>query len=110
MRHKGEGNQSIILLEQAICDYLFWMIDKGYTHRTWALHERLVNHFSDFIHRRVIVWENIFTFETLEAFQEECKLTYASMAVRGLARYLHAQQRIPRPLIRQPRELPCIYE
>ena len=107
MSRKGE---EIILLEQAIRDYLFWMIDKRYSHRTWALHERLVNHFSDFIRRRVIVWENIFTFETLEAFQEECKLTQASMALRGLARYLHAQQKIPRPLKRPPPELPCIYE
>ena len=110
MTRQAEGNQHISLLEEAIRDYLLWMIDKGYTHRTWALHERLVTHFSDFIQRRVIVWENIFTSETLEAFRKECKLTHASMVVQGLARYLHAHQRIARPLNRPPRELPGIYE
>lgn len=110
MTGKEQGIQSAILLEQAIHDYLLWMIDKGYTQRTWSLYERLLRHFSIFIDHRAIAWKNIFTFETLEAFQEQCKLTHASMAVRGLARYLFAQQRIPRPLKKQPRELPGIYE
>ncbi len=110
MTGKEQGIQSGILLKQAIRDYLLWMIDKGYTQRTWSLHERLLNHFSVFIDSRPIAWANIFTFETLAAFQEECKLTHVPMVIRGLARYLHAQQRIPRPLKRQPRELPGIYE
>ncbi len=110
MTGKEQGIQGAILLKQAIRDYLLWMIDKGYTHKTWSLHERLLNHFSVFIDRRTIAWGDIFTFETLAAFQEECKLTHVPMVIRGLARYLSAQQKIPRPLKRQPRELPGIYE
>ncbi len=95
MTGKEKGLQSGILLEQAIRDYLLWMIDKGYTHQTWSLYERLLVHFSVYIDQQSIAWENIFTFETVEAFQKVCKITRVSMAIRGLARYLHAQQRIP---------------
>ena len=110
MTGKEKGLQSDILLEQAIRDYLLWMIDKGYTHQTWSLYERLLVHFSVYIDQQSIAWENIFTFETVEAFQKVCKITRVSMAIRGLARYLHAQQRIPLPLKKQPHKLPCIYE
>lgn len=110
MTGREQEIQSATLLEQAIRDYLLWMIDKGYAHKTWSLHERLLRHFSVFIDHRAIAWANIFTFGTLAAFQEECKLTHVPMVIRGLARYLHAQQRIPRPLKRQPRKLPGIYE
>lgn len=110
MTGKEKGLQSDILLEQAIRDYLLWMIDKGYTHQTWSLYERLLVHFSVYIDQQSIAWENIFTFETMEAFQKECEITRVSMAIRGLARYLHAQQRIPLPLKKQPHKLPCIYE
>ena len=110
MTGKEKGLQSGILLEQAIRDYLLWMIDKGYTHQTWSLYERLLVHFSVYIDQQSIAWENIFTFETVEAFQKVCKITRVSMAIRGLARYLHAQQRIPLPLKKQPHKLPCIYE
>lgn len=110
MTGKEKGLQSSILLEQAMRDYLLWMIDKGYTHQTWSLYERLLVHFSAYIDQQSIAWENIFTFEAVEAFQKECKITRVSMAIRGLARYLHAQQRIPLPLKKQPHKLPCIYE
>jgi integrase/recombinase XerD len=107
---KEKGSQGNILLKQAIRDYLLWLIDKGYAPRTWSLQERLLNHFAVFIERWAIGWKHIFTFETLDAFQQECRLTHASTAVRGLACYLYGQQRIPRPLQRQPRQLPDIYE
>lgn len=110
MTVKEKGMQSGILLEQAVRDYLLWMIDRGYTHQTWLLYERLLGHFSVFINQQSIAWENIFTFETMKAFQKKCKLNRVSMAIRGLARYLHAQQRIPLPLKKQPRKLPRIYE
>ncbi len=110
MIDKDKVNADAVPLEQAIRDYLLWMIDKEYSLQTWALYGRLLNHFSVFIASRSTAWERIFTLETLAAFQEEYKLTHAAVAVRGLARYLHAQQRIPWPLTRQPRKLLGIYE
>lgn len=110
MNGKQRESQGNSRLEQAIRDYLLWLIDKGYAPRTWSLQERLLNHFAAFIKQRATGWEHIFTLETLEAFQQECRLTHAAMAVRGLARYLHRHQRIARPLQRQPRKLPDIYE
>ena len=110
MTGKQKEIPSAILLEQAIRDYLFWMLDGEYSQITWSLHERLLGYFAMFIKQRAIAWSDIFTFETLEAFKQECSLTGASPAVRGLARYLFAQQKIPCPLKRQPRQLPEVYE
>jgi site-specific recombinase XerD len=104
---KRQGNSP---LEHAIRDYLLWMIDRGYSQRTWSLYERLLSHFAAFIERRAIYWEQTFTLVTLHAFEQEYQLIHAGMAVRGLARYLYGQQRIYRPLARLPRELPDIYE
>ena len=105
-----EAGQDNVVLKQEIAGYLLWMIDQGYTQRTWALHERLLNHFAEYTERRAIGGEHIFTLETLEAFQRECQLTHASTAVRSLARYLYQQQKISRPLRKGPRELPSVYE
>jgi site-specific recombinase XerD len=104
---KGQGNS---LAEQAIGDYLLWMIDQGYSRRAWSLYERLLRYFAAFIARRALCWEHIFTVKTLEAFQQECRLCHAGTAVRGLARYLYRQGKIPQPLTSQPGELPDIYE
>lgn len=98
------------LLKEAIRDYLLWMIDQGYAQRTWILQECLLRHFSDFIAQRAIAWENIFTMQTLDAFTQQIKLCHAATTVRGLARYLHAHQRIARPLSKPVRELPGLYE
>ncbi len=106
MNKKEQNSQ----LEQAIDDYLLWMIDKGYNRYTWLLHERLLNRFAIYINQRAICWEQTITFETLQAFKQECQLNRAGMVVRGLARYLYRLQRIPRPLKRPLRELPDIYE
>ncbi len=97
-------------LGQAIDDYLLWMIDKRYNRNTWLLHERLLNRFASYIKRRAICWEQTITFETLQAFKQECQLKRAGMVIRGLSRYLYRLQRIPRPLTKQLRELPDIYE
>jgi hypothetical protein len=106
----GEKNQGSGLAEQAIREYLLWMIDKGYSQWVWALHERLLRNFAAFVSRRALCWEHIFTAKTLAAFQQECRLRHTGRVVRGLARYLYRQGQIPRPLTRQPAELPEIYE
>lgn len=110
MTGNDKGKAGAVQLEQAIRDYLLWMVDKGYSPHTWALHDRFLNYFSAFIAGRSMAWERIFTVETLATFEVEYKLTHMAVAVRGLARYLYVQQRIPRPLIKQPRKLPGIYE
>lgn len=110
MNHTAEEKQGILALKQAIRDYLGWMTDKGYSHATLYLHKRLLNHLLTFIDQREIRWENIFTFETLKAFQQKCKLNCAPTVFRALARHLHAQRKIPRLLSEHPHELPAIYE
>jgi site-specific recombinase XerD len=98
------------MLEQAISDYLLWMISEDYSHSTWKIYELVLNHFLLFIGRRAIAWNAVFTFETLKAFQKESKLTHVSAAVRGLSRYLFEQKMIPRPIEKKRHELPEIYE
>ena len=109
MNGKRAGQDSV-MLKQEIAAYLLWMIDQGYTQRTWSLYERLLTHFAKYTDRREIDGEHILTVETLEAFQRECQLTHAATAVRGLARYLYRQRKISRPLRKGPRELPSVYE
>lgn len=110
MNKKEQNSNGKSPLEQAIGDYLLWMIDKGYNRHTWLLHERLLNRFASYINRRAICWEQTITFVTLLAFEQECQLNRAGTIIRGLARYLYRLQRIPLPLKKQSRKLPDIYE
>lgn len=110
MNKQEKSSHGNSLVERAIRDYLLWMIDRGYSRRAWSLSERLLRYFSSFIARRELCWEHIFTVETLEAFQQECRLSHTGKAVRGLARYLYKQGKISRLLVKQPGELPDIYE
>ena len=98
------------MLEQAISDYLLWMISNGYTNSTFIHYEQVLNHFLRFIDQRAIPWDAVFTFDTLKDFQEESGLTHASTPVRGFSRYLFQQDRIPRPLKKPTQKLPEIYE
>jgi site-specific recombinase XerD len=110
MNKQEKNSQGHSLVEQAIREYLLWMIDRGYSRRAWSLAERLLGYFSAFIARQALCWEHIFTVETLAAFQQECRLWHTGKAVRGLARYLYRQGKISRPLTKQPDALPDIYE
>ena len=98
------------MLEQAISDYLLWMISNGYANSTFIHYEQVLNHFLRFIDQRAIPWDAVFTFDTLKDFQEESGLTHASTPVRGFSRYLFQQDRIPRPLKKPTQKLPEIYE
>ncbi|MFH1458466.1 MAG: tyrosine-type recombinase/integrase [Candidatus Omnitrophota bacterium] len=97
-------------LKQAICDYLLWMISSGYAKSSWNHYERVLNHFSSFVSRREIPWEDIFTLDTLKAFQQESGLTSISSAIKGLSRYLFKQGKISCPLQKKPARLPEVYE
>jgi hypothetical protein len=86
------------MLEQAISDYLLWMISNGYANSTFIHYEQVLNHFLRFINQRAIPWDAVFTLDMLKDFQKESGLTHASTPVRGLSRYLFQQNRIPRPI------------
>jgi site-specific recombinase XerD len=100
-------------LELAISDYLLWMISTGYSHKTWQHHERVLNDFLTFVNRKQIAWDDIFTLDTLKAFQEDDKRLHTSTAIRGLCRHLYSQGKIDAPIPRshhRKKDLPAIYE
>ncbi len=97
-------------LKKTIHDYLLWMISNGYANSTFIHYEQVLNHFLSYIDQRTIPWDAVFTFDTLENFQEESGLTHASTPVRGLSRYLFQQNRIPRPIEKPLQRLPEIHE
>jgi site-specific recombinase XerD len=88
------------------------MISTGYRHATWQHHERVLNDFLGFVHRKEIAWDDMFTLDTLRAFQEDDKRLHTSTAIRGLCRHLYKQGKVGAPLPRshQRKDLPEIYE
>jgi site-specific recombinase XerD len=106
-------NQNTQNLEQAICDYLRWMKSREYKRSTTRRrYEKILSELRVFVRSRDIAWDDIFTLDTLKAFQKDSSLTNVSGAVGGLSWYLFKQSRIPQPL-RKPNyqiDLPAIYE
>ncbi|MEA2080744.1 MAG: tyrosine-type recombinase/integrase [Pseudomonadota bacterium] len=100
------------MLGAAIGDYRLWMIANGYNPHTRQCYERIVNNFLTFVSRREIAWDDMFTLETLKAFQKHDRRKDAETAIRGLCRYLYKQGKIraPIPRSRHRKELPEIYE
>jgi len=97
-------------LEQAISDYLQWMISKGYAYGTFVCYEKILNNFLVFVRSRKIAWDDIFTFATLKDFQKDRKSAVESAVIQGLSRYLFEQKRVKRPIRRQCQRLPDVYE
>ena len=97
------------MLEQAISDYLLWMVSNGYSPKTMESYERVLKHFLAFISRQEIAWSDIFTLGTMQSFQKGRSKSTAH-AVRGLSRYLFRQNRIPQPIEKKEYRLPKIYE
>ena len=87
-----------------------WMISADYAYGTIRNYEIVLNHFQKFITHRKVEWSDIFTHNTLTAFQIHKSLSHASMAVRGLSRYLYARKIIPAPIKKPFERLPDIYE
>ena len=102
-------DKDIIMLKQAIRDYLGWMAAEGYNPKTCEAYRQMLNHFLLFISHKNIPWDEIFTSDTLKAFQQERSLNYVP-AVRGLSRYLFEQKRISQSIQKQRVPLPEIYE
>lgn len=97
-------------LAKAMDDYLLWMISVDYSSGTIRNYENALNHFQKFITHRKIEWSDIFTHNTLTAFQIHRGLSHASMAVRGLSRYLYDRKIISSPIKKPLERLPDIYE
>lgn len=97
------------MLDQAINDYLLWMIARGYAQSSRDDVERVLKHFSAFVNSRNIPWESIFTFDTLRAFRKQTGLIKV-YGIRGLSTYLFHQKRISQPIQRETHRLPQIYE
>ena len=97
-------------LEKAVSDYLLWMISADYASGTIMIHERLLNHFQNFITNRNISWEQVFTYDTLNSFEKHCNLHFAANVLRSLSRYLFKQKLILNPIRKPLVRLPEIYE
>jgi site-specific recombinase XerD len=91
-------------LESAVVDYVSWMRQAGYAPSTIYTAKRLLRRFKAFIRERGLSREEVFTHDSLKAFESACPRLYAACAVRGLARHLLA------PIIRPRILLPDVYE
>jgi len=96
-----ENNNVQARFNQAVQDYLLWMIDRDYSSSTWNFYERLLLRFGSYISGRDLPWESIFTRKTLRDFGSECKLVQFQSPIRGLGRYLYKQQKISKSMDRR---------
>ena len=70
----------------------------------------LLASFSAFIEQQSLGWEQIFIVQTVESFANHCRDRRLYPAVRGLARYLNGQGKLPWPLTDLSDRLPEVYE
>jgi len=95
-------------LQQAVDDYLLWMISRYYADATIKNYEQILNHFADFIAHHNISWDQIFSPANLHGFDQITKAELA--AVRGFGRYLVKQKRIVAQIEKEKYPLPAVYE
>jgi site-specific recombinase XerD len=98
------------VLKHWLTDYLSWMAQSGYALSTIDIHERMLGHFQKFIKDRNLCRKELFTYDTLKAFEKHCRLLYASWTLRGLTRYLAQRSIIPAAITKPCARLPGIYE
>jgi site-specific recombinase XerD len=96
-------------LEQAIDTYLLWMKEEGYHLESYRTHKATLHLFLDFIRDRAFEWDDVFTLDTVTAFQKHHGLAQAR-GVKGLSRYLFGRNRIRSPIEKIHHRLPLIYE
>jgi site-specific recombinase XerD len=108
---RAMGDKETYRLQEAIQDYLLWMICEGYSHKTWLIYEKALNSFVHFVKQKDRAVDDILTPEFLESFLEEPGHTSSSKAaIRGLGRYLFHHERIERPLKKPIQPLPDAFE
>jgi len=96
-------------LEQAVDAYLLWMKDEGYNSVSCEDHKETLHVFRDFIRDGEFEWDDVFTLDTVKAFQQHHGLTQAR-GVKGLSQYLFERNRIRRPVEKPRHWLPPIYK
>jgi site-specific recombinase XerD len=97
-------------LEKAISDYLEWMISSGYAESGLKAYEKILKRFLCFVREKGIAWDDIFTWDTLRAFQGRKPTTEIHRVLKKFARYLFEHKKIKRSLKGQYYKLPEIYE
>lgn len=97
-------------LEKATSDYLEWMISTGYAESGLKAYEKILKRFLCFVREKEIVWDDIFTWDTLRTFQGRKPSTEVNRIMKKFACYLLERKRIKRPLKGQYYRLPEIYE
>lgn len=107
------ADEDIRRLAQAIEDYAKWVKD---TSKTTSYPQTLMD-FLVFAINSEIVWKDMFTVDTLEAFRSHSRFTVAPRALLSLSDYLFSQNRIDQPLeiptpqiFKQVVQLPDLYE
>jgi len=96
-------------LEQAVSDYLKWMVESRYNSQTCTNYCKTLRQFISFVCRKRYAANEVFTLDTLNRFIKTHEKCYAH-AIRGLSRYLYRQKKIPEPIPRVEYYLPEIYE
>ncbi|MFQ5976211.1 MAG: tyrosine-type recombinase/integrase [Candidatus Hydrothermarchaeales archaeon] len=87
------------MLKQAIRDYLQWMRSMETRGSKKLMHYGLLLvDFIDFVKKKNVVWEDMFTFHTLKGFRKYTSTNNPSDTIRGLSLYLFENGRIPQPL------------
>lgn len=108
------ANNDIKMLRQAILDYLVW-VDPGKPYRgkpSNTSYRQILIDFLFFAIDKEITWKEMFTIDTLNAFQADSGFKGASRALIALSGYLFTHGLIDQPLqIPKPQiPLPDIYE
>lgn len=93
-------------LENAIEDYLAWMVSNGYADKTCIRYHQVLVYFKNFVHHQELPWDKVFTYDTLKEFQQRSGLSLAFHAVRGLSRYLFEHHKISQMIEKPLRTLP----
>ena len=106
-------DKDIIMLKEAIRDYLQWMrsIERRGSIKLIRYGLLLID-FIDFVKEENVPWEDMFTLDTLKEFRKYTSTDNASDTIRGLSLYLFENGRIPQPLPRPyyQIDLPELYE
>lgn len=96
-------DKSTQMLKQATRDYLQWMRSmQSRGSKKLIRHGLLLVDFIDFVKEKNVVWEDMFTSDTLKGFRKYTNHHNPSDAIRGLSLYLFENGRIPQPI-----ENPC---
>lgn len=100
---------TIKALDQAVLDYLQWMASVGYSGKTRQSYNPQLNQFVRFVKSKRLIWDEIFTFDTLNLYQQARGIKHVH-AVRGFSRYLFEYKKIKHPMEKPCQPLPDVYE